>query len=114
MVQAAGREIVGRDDELTVLSVFLRAQSEAVVLLLEGEAGVGKTTIWRAGLTMALERSYRVLACQPIGAEAQLSYAALGDLLGEVLPTALPELPTPQLRLHEASGGNPFYALELA
>jgi DNA-binding CsgD family transcriptional regulator/TolA-binding protein len=98
MAQEAGREIVGRDDELTVLSVFLRAESEAVALLLEGEAGVGKTTIWRAGLTMALERSYRVLACQPIGAEVQLSYAALGDLLGEVLPTALPELPTPQRR----------------
>lgn len=98
MVQAAGREIVGRDEELAVLSAFLHAESEAVALLLEGEAGVGKTIIWRAGVTMALERSHRVLACQPIGAETRLSYAALGDLLREVLPTALPELPAPQRR----------------
>lgn len=98
MVQAAGQEIVGRDDELTMLSVFLHTESKAVALLLEGEAGVGKTTIWKAGLTMALERSHRVLACQPIGAEAQLSYAALGDLLHGVLPTVLPELPAPQRR----------------
>jgi hypothetical protein len=37
-----------------------------------------------------------VLACRPIDAEAQLAYAALGDLLAEVPERALAELPGPQ------------------
>lgn len=73
------------------------------MLVLEGEAGVGKTTLWSCGIEAARERSFRVLASSPSEAEARLSFAALGDLLGEVVPDALPELPPPQRRALEVA-----------
>jgi hypothetical protein len=65
-------------------------------LVIEGEIGIGKTALWKHGLSAAANRSHRVLACRPIDAEAQLAYAALGDLLAEVPEGALAELPGPQ------------------
>lgn len=59
-------------------------------MLLEGELGVGKTALWREGVARA---TVRVLSCQPVEAEAQLPYAALGDLLENV---DLEGLPGPQ------------------
>jgi DNA-binding CsgD family transcriptional regulator len=96
--------VVGREEELELLRGFL-ADTAAVplALLLEGESGIGKTTLWAAAVEGARERSYRVLACRAAGAEVQLSFAALGDLLAEVLEETLPELPTPQRRALEVA-----------
>jgi DNA-binding CsgD family transcriptional regulator len=97
-------DIVGRDDELEALSSFLGATAEGpIALLLEGEPGIGKTTLWKEAVADARERSFHVLACRPGGAEVQLSFAALGDLLEEVLVAALPELPTPRRRALEVA-----------
>ena len=107
--------VVGREEELELLRGFL-ADSRAgpLALMLEGQPGIGKTTLWAAGVENAREGSYRVLACRPAGAEVQLSFAALGDLLADVLEVTLPELPTPQRRalevallLEEAQGPPP-------
>ena len=107
--------VVGRKEELELLREFLADTVAApLALLLEGEPGIGKTTLWTAAVESARERSYRVLACRAAGAEAQLSFAALGDLLADVLEETLPELPTPQrhalevaLLLEEARGPPP-------
>jgi len=72
-------------------------------LVLEGAAGIGKTTVWRAGAARAAERSYTVLSCRPAESEATLSFAALGDLLDGVLDQALPLLPPPQRRALEVA-----------
>src|SRR6266511_1770520 len=84
---AAGRdEVVGRKAELSVLQSFLEdLLSGPAALVVAGEAGVGKTTLWRDGLRTARERGYRVLACQPVESEAKRSFAALGDLFGAVV-----------------------------
>src|SRR2546427_2894387 len=50
-------------------------------LVLEGEPGIGKTALWRAGVEYARERGLAVLASSPSGSETQLSFSALGDLL---------------------------------
>ena len=43
-------EIVGRDQELGFLSAFLdRADGGSTAFVLEGEAGIGKSTLWLAG-----------------------------------------------------------------
>ena len=42
--------------------------------MLEGEAGIGKTTIWRLGAADAAGRSYTVLSCRPAESEAALSF----------------------------------------
>jgi len=98
---AAGRdEVVGRKAELSVLQSFLEdLLSGPAALVVAGEAGVGKTTLWRDGLRTARERGYRVLACQPVESEAKLSFAALGDLFGAVVEEASASLPGPRLVL---------------
>jgi DNA-binding CsgD family transcriptional regulator len=95
---------VGRDGELAAVAAFLDAvPSGPGCLLLAGEAGIGKTTVWGAGAAWAAERSYAVLSCRPAESEATLSYAALGDLLEEVLDRVLPLLPAPQRRALEVA-----------
>ncbi len=68
------------------------------VLLITGEAGIGKTTLWDRGLELASARSYRVLAARPTSTEAHLSFSALGDLLEPALDDGLAALPTPRRR----------------
>ncbi|TMK70215.1 MAG: ATP-binding protein, partial [Actinobacteria bacterium] len=76
--------VVGRDRELGALADFFGSDERLpAVLLLEGDAGIGKTTLWRAGVELAVGR-FRVLTSSPGGAETQLSYAAVGDLLDGV------------------------------
>lgn len=92
-------DVVGRHTDLAAVSLLLDTVPAGVAgLLIEGDAGVGKTTLWRAGVEVARARGYRVLACQPAEAEARLSFAAMADLLDPVLADALPDLPAPQRR----------------
>src|SRR5215469_12685985 len=94
-VSAAG--VVGRGRELDAVGAFLDAvRSGPCGLVLQGDAGIGKTTLWNTGTAWAAEASYTVLSCRPAEAEATLSYAALGDLLDAVLDEALALLPPPQ------------------
>jgi DNA-binding CsgD family transcriptional regulator len=95
----AAQELIGRHDELAVLGRFLGSLGAGPrTLLVEGEAGIGKTALWQAGLTRAQAVGQRTLACRPAGSEVRLSFAALGDLLAGVLEQALPALPVPQGR----------------
>jgi DNA-binding CsgD family transcriptional regulator len=97
-------EIVGRDAELATLDAFIEGLQEVPgVLVLHGEAGMGKTTLWRAGVEAATERSFCVLTAAPTEAEAMMSFAALDDLLGPVVETVLPALPSPQRRALEVA-----------
>jgi DNA-binding CsgD family transcriptional regulator len=65
-------------------------------LWLEGVAGIGKTTLWRAGMELARASGWRVLACRPTSSETAFSFAALADLLGPVVDEVMPRLPPPQ------------------
>jgi DNA-binding CsgD family transcriptional regulator len=90
-------DIFGRESELETLRRFVNAIPEGPsALVLEGEPGIGKTTLWNAGVGFAKERSLRVLACRSAESEAKLSYAGLLDLLREVPEDALGALPDPQ------------------
>jgi hypothetical protein len=102
VAQAVGWEVLGRDEELGRLARFLDGDFQAA-LVLAGEAGIGKTTVWRAGLQQARERGVRVLVCRPAESEARLSFAGLVDLLEPVLGEVLGALPSVQRRALEAS-----------
>lgn len=65
-------------------------------LAVQGEAGAGKSTLWRAGIEAAAAAGHRVLRSEPTASETDLSFAGLSDLLAEVLPLAEAELPGPQ------------------
>jgi AAA ATPase domain len=89
--------VVGREEELGSLREFVAgSRAGAHALVLEGEAGIGKTTLWLASVEAARERSPRVLAARPAAAERGLAHAGLGDLLDDVLEEVLPALPAPR------------------
>ena len=88
--------IVGRDLELEEVRAFVAdVDGAASSLLLSGEAGSGKTTLWRVGVEQAESNGSAVLTTQPLEAEAKLAYAGLGDLLSSRLDP-IGELPAPQ------------------
>ena len=165
-------EIVGREEASASIEAFVgRGEGGAAALVLEGEAGIGKSTLWLAGVELARSRGLRVLLSRPAEAERGLAHLGLGDLFDDALAFALRRLaasrvlvllaqrpvagaepsglegaldaarverlpvgplsvgalhrllhdrlgrPFPRqtlLRIHERSGGNPFFALELA
>ena len=89
----------GRAADLARLGRFLdEVTGHPAALLIEGEPGLGKTTLWSAGIDQARRRGWRVLTCRPVQAEAALSLSALGDLLEPVPDAVLSELPGPQRR----------------
>jgi DNA-binding CsgD family transcriptional regulator len=89
--------VVGRDTELASIRDFVAGISdEASALVLEGEAGMGKTTLWRAGVEAAEGAGLCVLQAEPAESETALSFSGLGDLLDPVLDEALAPLPAAQ------------------
>ncbi|HUG30119.1 MAG TPA: AAA family ATPase [Candidatus Limnocylindria bacterium] len=96
--------LVGRDAELDRLEAFVGdVAALPAAFVIEGPAGAGKTTLWRAGVDAAEASGYVVLACRAAGAEVQLSHAALSDLLEPHLAAVLPLLPRPQRRALEVA-----------
>jgi DNA-binding NarL/FixJ family response regulator len=92
-------QVVGRDAELASVRDFVAGLSDgASALVLLGEAGVGKTTVWEAGAAEAEERGALVLRARPAEGEIALSFSGLGDLLDPVLDDALGPLPELQRR----------------
>jgi DNA-binding CsgD family transcriptional regulator len=103
-MSSQSRVVVGRERELGSLETFLAAVTEhPVALLIEGEAGIGKTTLWQHAAAVARERSYRVLVSRPVESETQLAFSALGDLLEDVPTEPLSELPEPQRQALEVA-----------
>ena len=90
--------VVGRDAELALLGRFVSGREAPVAFVLAGSPGLGKTTLWEAGLEMARQNALRVLAARPTDAEAGLSFAAIADLLEELDTATLSRVPHPQKR----------------
>jgi len=65
-----------------------RAREEPAALAVAGEAGAGKSTLWRAGVKAAADAGCRVVHSELSATEADSSFAGRSDLLAEVLPGA--------------------------
>ena len=80
--RTADVDVVGREEELASLHAFVggprrrppRSCSRA-------RPGIGKSTLWLAGVEHARARGLRVLSSRPAEAERGLAHAGLGDLL---------------------------------
>jgi DNA-binding CsgD family transcriptional regulator len=97
-------EIIGRQGELLALEAFLGdAPSGGQALLLEGDAGIGKTVLWQEALRIAGERDLRVLRSSPTQSEAQVALAAVGDLVAPALSGVLRRLAPVQRRALETA-----------
>jgi DNA-binding CsgD family transcriptional regulator len=95
----APQSLVGRDAEIARISSFLDdVPTGAAALLIAGEAGIGKTSVWGEGLRIAAERSFRVLVTRPAETDIQLPFSGLDDLFRGALSDVLPDLPHPQQR----------------
>ncbi|HET7666590.1 MAG TPA: AAA family ATPase [Mycobacterium sp.] len=89
--------MASRPAEEQALDEFLAAAATApAALLIDGEAGIGKTTVWLAGLNQARNRGFRVLSARAVAAQSVLAYASLADLLTGVDPDTWADLPGPQ------------------
>jgi DNA-binding CsgD family transcriptional regulator/tetratricopeptide (TPR) repeat protein len=100
-VRASDSQLVGREQELAVVAEFL--DSDGAALAIEGEAGIGKTTLWRRALADAAGRDFRILACSASPAETQLAFTAVRDLLDAPFTEVAGELPPPQRRALEVA-----------
>jgi len=91
--------VIGRERELAAIAAFVESiPNGSCALLLEGEPGIGKTTLWLEGVSAATAAGHRVLEARPAESEAKLSYTALGDLLGTAFDETRAALPAPQER----------------
>jgi DNA-binding CsgD family transcriptional regulator len=87
------RPIEGR----AVDSFLTSSTVQPSALLIEGEPGIGKTTLWLGALEHATARGFRVLSTRAAAAESVLAYTALADMLQDVDPDTWADLPAPQL-----------------
>ena len=94
-------EVVGRDDHLASVYAFVDEAEAGAALILEGEAGIGKSTLWFAGVEHARDRGLCVLSSRPAEAERGLAHVGLGDLFEDVLDEVLPALSPPRRRALE-------------
>jgi DNA-binding CsgD family transcriptional regulator len=105
---------VERELEARAVSELLNhADRGPAGLVVEGEAGIGKTTLLLDAADQAAERGFRVLSARGSPAEVSYAYAAVADLLSSVDDATMAGLPAVQrialdrARSGEVVGGGP-------
>ena len=97
-------EIIGRDEELGAIEVFLAEVEQGPGGTRSvGRAGIGKTILWETAVEKAGKRFGQVVACHGVEAEALLSFAGLSELLIPVFPGAADALVPPRRRALEVA-----------
>src|SRR5258708_35924563 len=99
-------DIIGRPAELERLNTWLHGgklslpepNAVTTMLVIEGEPGIGKTTLWAEGVRQARLEDLEVLLCRPRPSDAGLPNVGLTDLLRSVPEEAFAKLPLPQRR----------------
>lgn len=87
--------IVGREEEVARIESFVASAGPAA-LVIEGEAGIGKTTVWRHGVALLEAAGMRVLRTTPAASESALPLSALTDLFEADYGLVRTDLPAPQ------------------
>lgn len=98
--------VVGREPELASVRAFVdpaEAFEGPAALVLEGTAGIGKSTLWRIGVQHARARGLEVLVSRPAEADRGHAHVGLGDLFEGVVHRLLPSLAAPRRRALEAA-----------
>ena len=95
--------IIGREEEAARLREFLAApEAGPAALVLVGEPGIGKTTLWQQAELRAADEGWTVLSARPAEAEREMAFSVLGDLLRDHYEQ-FGVLPPPQRRALEAA-----------
>jgi len=91
--------VIGRRTELARIDAFLAdARLSTHTLVVEGEPGMGKTTLFLEAVARADRAGAGTMTARPSGVEATFAWAAIGDLLEGVPDSLLDGLPPPQAR----------------
>lgn len=94
MIDGVSFAAVSRTVELQAVDILLMtAAARPSALVIAGESGIGKTTLWNEAVEHARRAGYRILSARAGEAESVLTYAAVADLLAEVEPDVLDQLP---------------------
>jgi DNA-binding CsgD family transcriptional regulator len=74
--------LIGRERELSALHGFMRKSAiDGAALLLSGEPGVGKSALLQAAAELAAEDEIRVIRCEGVEYESDVSFAGLHQLV---------------------------------
>jgi hypothetical protein len=95
-VAAVGGGLVRSAEWRQVREFAEGARAAPAALAIQGEAGAGKSTLWRAGIRVAADAGHRLLRSEPAASETDLSFAGLSDLLADALPLVAGQIPGPQ------------------
>ena len=86
-----------RAEEISLVERIIAVPAAGVkAVVVVGEPGIGKSSLWVHGVVSARRAGFRVLAATCVEAESDMPYAALEDLLVELLDEHEAELPGPQ------------------
>src|SRR4051794_30147729 len=97
-------DIAGREQELDSIHAFFDGPVEGPAgLVLEGEAGVGKSTVWLAAVASGRGGGFFVLVARPGGAGGGLGHGGVGGVFQGGPLDVLPGLPTPRRRALEVA-----------
>ena len=88
--------VIGRPSELAALDALLDGLETGVAAVrIEGEPGIGKSTLWREAIRRATDRGIGVLTAAPAETESAYAFAGLADLLRDV-DQVVGHIPPPQ------------------
>lgn len=99
--------LIARDIETRAVEELLtRVGDGPSAMIVDGEAGIGKTTLVLGAVDRAAEAGFQVLVARGSQSEAGYAYSALGDLLGGADPAVHEMLPhTARSALERAASG---------
>jgi len=97
-------ELFGRTREIATIEQFITTtpgsgsrHGTPSALIISGDAGMGKTTLWRMATDLARSAGFHVLTSRCAEAESELSFTALGDLM-EAVPAHVHAALSPPLQ----------------
>jgi DNA-binding CsgD family transcriptional regulator len=97
--------LIGREVEMAELRKFVGfGDIGSTLLVLEGDAGIGKTTLWTESVHEAQRANVATQVCRPSQGEVVFSFSAITDLLAGLDDEVLVALPVPQRHALEAAG----------
>ena len=98
-----GANIIGRAGEQSTIAGALEGVDGPAGVAIDGEPGIGKSTLWIAAIAAVEERGSVVLSARPASSEVRLSFSGLVDLLDPRTDDAIRALPEPQRRSIEVA-----------
>ncbi len=92
-------ELVGRSrEQARLVDLAARLREGPAAVLLRGEPGIGKTILWREGISASQDEGIRVLVARCAEAEMPIPLGAVSDLLDPVFADVADALAEPQRR----------------